>query len=163
KRLVGGSFAGQESRRRLEVELEATSTIASPYIVRVFGIDVIDDQPMLAMEWVEGESITSWARRHPERLRDRLEVFAAVCDGVQHAEQGGVLHRDLKPSNIMIDVSRRPRLLDFGLAKLMAPGSESITQTRQFIGTPGYAPPEQIASGGAAADVRGDIYSLGVV
>jgi tetratricopeptide (TPR) repeat protein len=158
KRLVGGAFASAESRRRLEREMEAAAVLSDDSIVRVLGMDLVDGQPLLAMEWVDGEPITAWARGRD--IPSVLNVFAAVCEAVHHAHQRGVLHRDLKPSNILVDRTGRPRVLDFGLAKFMTPGREPLTRTEQFLGTPGYAPPEHDER---PADVRGDVYALGVV
>ncbi|HUN82266.1 MAG TPA: serine/threonine-protein kinase, partial [Phycisphaerae bacterium] len=132
-----------------------------PHVVRVRGIDIVDEQPILAMEWVEGLSITRWAsgRSQDECLR----LFATVCEAVHHAHQRGVLHRDLKPSNILVDKSDCPRLLDFGVAAFIsAPTQQRLTLSGHFAGTPDYAAPERLVIGGAA-DVRSDVYSLGVV
>ena len=161
KRLIGGSYSGAESRARLDRELEAAAALNSPNVVRVLGIDVVDGQPLLAMEWVEGQSITHWATAKSES--ERLELFATVCDAVHHAHQRGVLHRDLKPSNILVDEKDCPRLLDFGVATfLSAPTEERLTLTGHFAGTPDYAAPERLVIGGVA-DVRSDVFSLGVV
>lgn len=161
KRLVGGSYAGDESRTRLRRELEAAASLDSPNVVRVLGIDVLDGQPMLAMEWIEGRSITQWATDKSEN--ERLRLFATVCEAVHHAHQRGVLHRDLKPSNILVDASDCPRLLDFGVAAfLSAQAGQKLTKTGHFAGTPDYAAPERLIAGGIA-DVRSDVYSLGVM
>jgi tetratricopeptide (TPR) repeat protein len=97
-------------------------------------------------------------------LRDRLGAFARVCDAVHFAHQRGVIHRDLKPSNILVEAGGRPRILDFGLARMIDESDGArLTRTTGFFGTPAYAPPEQIAGKADDVDVRSDVYALGVV
>lgn len=102
---------------------------------------------------------------YPQTDRQRVEMFAKICDGVQYAHQRGVIHRDLKPSNIRIDRSGEPRVLDFGLAKL-AEGSfdeTALSQTGGFLGSIPWASPEQAEGSRSLVDTRSDVYSLGVV
>jgi len=168
KRLVAGSLATPEMRRRFDREIEAASTLNHPNIVRILGIDDVDGQRVLTMEWVDGVPITEWATaKGPagRSLNELMQVFMKTCEAVQHAHQRGVIHRDLKPSNLLVDDGGEPRVVDFGLAKSLdieASEDRTVTRTGQFVGTPAYASPEQL-QGVDPFDVRSDVYSLGVI
>ena len=163
KRLGAGVFSTPEMRARFEREIEIAAALDHPHIVTIFGSERLDDQLVLAMQWVEGTPFDQWARRR--HAREVLEVFIRICEAVQHAHQRGVIHRDLKPSNILVDSQGRPHVLDFGLAKLLTPdGSSAGTLTHTgFVGTPAFASPEQLRGNAAAIDVRTDVYSLGAL
>ena len=167
KRLARGVYSTPAMRRRFEREVELVSGLAHTGIVTVYGVEVVDGLPCLAMEWVEGEPLTEWSARLPTDRRGverRLRCFLELCDAVQFAHQNGVIHRDLKPGNILIDASGRPRVLDFGLARRVdGPDAGDLTRTVGFVGTPAYAAPEHFTEGDAPLDVRSDVYSLGVV
>jgi tetratricopeptide (TPR) repeat protein len=96
-------------------------------------------------------------------LQQRLELFATICDAVHFAHQRAVLHRDLKPGNILIDAAGQPHVLDFGVARSLAAPAEAMTQAGQFLGTLAYAAPEQVSGEPDGADVRSDVYALGVI
>ena len=116
------------------------------------------------MELVEGEWIDRYCDGHGLGARGRLELFAAVCDAVHYAHQNLVLHRDLKPGNILVAADGTPRLLDFGIAKLLDPGvgaGNEVTATELRALTPRYASPEQVA--GSTLTTASDVYSLGVL
>ncbi|UCE59885.1 MAG: serine/threonine protein kinase [Phycisphaerales bacterium] len=169
KRLLAGSFATPAMLRRFEHEVELAASLSHPNIVTVFGIEIIDGQPLLAMEWIDGVPINEWAARGESGRRSPKQIASMmhdVCDAVRHAHQHGVIHRDLKPTNIFVDQSGVPRVLDFGLARPIGTEGESgrtVTLTEQFVGTPAYASPEHLRSGTTAIDVRADVYSLGLV
>lgn len=118
-----------------------------------------EGRPYLAMEYVDGHPIDVYAANKP--LREQLELFAKVCDGVSHAHGHLIVHRDLKPSNILVDASGQPKLLDFGIAKLLADETGDETQTGDRLLTPGYASPEQLR--GEMQTTATDVYSLGAV
>ena len=112
--------------------------------------------------------ITDYCDRLKMSLRERLTLFAALCDGVQHAHQKGIIHRDLKPSNVLVsEVGDRPvpRIIDFGIAKATAQrltDTPMHTEVGSFIGTPDYISPEQAAMT-LDVDTRSDVYSLGMI
>lgn len=166
KRLIGGRLAGGAARSRFEREIEAVCALNHDNIVTVFGVETIDAEPVLAMEWIDGDPIDVWARASNQPLKQILDVFLKVCAAVQHAHQRGVIHRDLKPTNILVDAAGVPHVLDFGLAKAIAADDSAaarLTLTMEFLGTPAYAAPEQLAANGASIDVRSDVYSLGAI
>ena len=121
------------------------------------------------MEYVAGLPITDYCDRHKLTMRQRLELFILVCEGVQHAHQKAIIHRDLKPSNILVtevDGKPVPRIIDFGVAKATSQQLNSgtmYTRAGAILGTTGYMSPEQADSGGEDIDTRSDVYSLGVV
>jgi eukaryotic-like serine/threonine-protein kinase len=100
KRMLAGTFATDEARRRFEREVEAASALRHAGIVIVYGLEMVDGEPVLAMEWIEGIPITKWAAENGGRDAESvLRAFLQVCDAVAHAHRNGVIHRDLKPSN----------------------------------------------------------------
>jgi len=182
KRLAAGAFATASMRSRFEREVEAAAALRHPHIVTVYGMEFVDGQPLLAMEWVDGLPVDRWVanlcstdaddreagRPMPPKsqLPAVLRLFSKICAAVQHAHQRGVIHRDLKPGNILVDAVGEPRVLDFGLARLETGQSSSaagLTQTHAFVGTPAYAAPEQLRGAWEAVDVRSDVYALGVI
>ena len=124
-----------------------------------------DGLPYLAMEYVDGLPITQYCDAHKLDIAARLRLFAQVLDAVQFAHASLIIHRDLKPSNILVTASGEVRLLDFGIAKLLAENETALeTQLTQMAGramTPDYASPEQIK--GESLTIATDVYSLGVV
>src|SRR6185295_7714999 len=112
----------------------------------------------LVMEYVDGVAIDVYAARIASR--DRLRLFLRVCDGVSHAHRRLVIHRDLKPSNILVDGTGQPKLMDFGIARLLDETGE-LTELSPPLLTPKYASPEQLL--GSTQTTATDIYSLGAV
>ncbi|MFK7959799.1 MAG: tetratricopeptide repeat protein [Phycisphaerales bacterium] len=155
---------------RFDAERQALAMMQHPGIAAVLDGGVTErGLPYFVMECVRGAPITAFADAGQVPIADRLELFARVCDAVQHAHQKGVVHRDLKPANILVetgDGSPRPRVIDFGIAKaLEGPliDRPAATRSGQLIGTPGYMSPEQVLGGGLDVDTRADVHALGVV
>lgn len=165
--------AGMDTREvvaRFESERQALALMDHPAIAKVFDAGSTPlGRPYFVMEYVSGVPITEYCDKHKLSMRRRLELFLAVCEGVQHAHQKAILHRDLKPSNILVaevDGKPAPRIIDFGVAKATAQrltADTMFTQVGAIVGTPGYMSPEQADSAGADVDTRTDVYSLGVV
>jgi serine/threonine-protein kinase len=132
-----------------------------PNIVEVYESGKIDGQCYIAMEILEGETMTAW-RRHAT-FRQEVDVILQVAEGIHHAHEHGVIHRDLKPSNVMIRADGRAIVADFGLAKATQwTGALSLTPMGYMVGSPGYMSPEQAACT-KNVDRRTDVYSLGVM
>jgi serine/threonine protein kinase len=157
---------------RFESERQALALMDHPNIARVFdGGSTPEGRPYFVMEFVPGIAINRYCDKHELTLRERLELFMDVCDGVQHAHQKAIIHRDLKPSNILVhERDNKPiaKIIDFGLAKAIAsadrPTDQTMfTQVGAVVGTPEYMSPEQIDFKEGGLDTRTDVYSLGVI
>jgi serine/threonine protein kinase len=152
-----GSRPGWHDRFLKERQLLAS--LNHPSIVHVIDAGhTTDGRPYLVMEYVEGVSIDVHASTL--EVRERLMLFLRVCEGVSHAHQRLIIHRDLKPSNILVDASGQPKVLDFGIARILDDTGDA-TQTVERLLTPNYASPEQLR--GTSQTTATDIYSLGAV
>jgi tetratricopeptide (TPR) repeat protein len=163
---------GMDSRAvlaRFNAERQALALMDHPNIARVFdGGTTPSNQPFFVMELVQGASITEYCDRRRLTLRARLELFAAVCQAVQHAHQKGIIHRDLKPSNVLVtevDGRPTPKVIDFGVAKATEFDLTdlSLGDTGAIVGTPTYMSPEQADPSCMDIDTRTDVYALGVI
>jgi serine/threonine-protein kinase len=152
--------------RRFVAERQILASLAHPNIARLFdGGSTPDGRPYFVMEYVEGRPITVYAGEHELDVEARLRLFLRVCRAVQHAHQSLVVHRDLKPANILVDAEGEPKLLDFGIAKLLDPSSFDGTTVLTGLApgpmTPDYAAPEQLAGG--AVTTATDVHGLGIL
>src|SRR5271165_3161810 len=153
-------------RSRLHSERHILATLAHPSIARLIDSgDLEDGTPYLVMEYVDGESIDAYCDRRTLFIRERLELFVQVCAAVQLAHRNLVVHRDIKAANILVTGDGTPKLLDFGIAKLLAPESLShtvpVTRLQERILTPENAAPEQVL--GRPVTTATDVYGLGVL
>jgi serine/threonine protein kinase/Tfp pilus assembly protein PilF len=155
---------------RFESERQALALMNHPAIARVYDAGAtVEGRPFFAMELVRGEPITTYCDQRRLSVRERLELFVRVCQGVQHAHQKGIIHRDLKPSNVLVrdeDGAHVPKIIDFGIAKATAQRLTEktfFTEMGQLIGTPEYMSPEQAEMSGVDVDTRTDVYLLGVM
>lgn len=155
---------------RFESERQALALMDHPCIARVFDAgSTAEGRPYFVMEYVPGLPITEYCDKHRLTIRERLELFRQVCEGVQHAHQKAIIHRDLKPSNILVveqDNKAVPKIIDFGLAKATArrlTDHTMFTELGMMVGTPAYMSPEQADQREQNIDTRTDVYSLGVI
>ncbi|HEY6806518.1 MAG TPA: protein kinase [Pyrinomonadaceae bacterium] len=150
--------------RRFRNERQILAQLDHPNIARLLDGGTTDDGlPYFVLEYVDGVAIDDYSRQHQLSINDRLKLFRQVCSAVSYAHQHLAIHRDIKPSNILVTAEGVPKLLDFGIAKLLSPGvSTSDTLTGMQLMTPEYASPEQ-ARGDNSITTASDIYSLGVV
>jgi len=149
---------------RFARERDILAGLEHPNIARMYDAGVSAERlPYLAMEYVQGEPLTTSCDAHRLGIRERLKLFLQVLDAVQYAHGHHVIHRDIKPSNILVTDSGQVRLLDFGVAKLLAQEDDQ-TELTQLYGralTQEYASPELVR--GDTIDARADVYSSGVV
>ena len=151
---------------RFRAERQILANLDHPHIARLLdGGETDDGRPYLVMEYVDGERIDEFCDRHELSLAERLALFRKVCLAVQHAHANLVIHRDIKPSNILVTGAGEPKLLDFGIAKLLDPAAYGpgapVTRDAMRLMTPEYASPEQILGG--TITTATDVYALGVL
>lgn len=163
KLLQGGLLATSQVARFRE-ERQILARLDHPGIARLLdGGTAGDGSPYLVMEYIEGQRLDDWLDVHNRPIRELLKVFLLVASAVEYAHRHLVIHRDLKPANILVTADGTPKLLDFGIAKLLdgGPGANPATTRTGLRLTPAYASPEQIR--GEVASTASDIYSLGVL
>ncbi len=170
-KLIRGGLASPSALRRFVYESQILARLSHPAIAQVYEAGTHESggtvMPYFAMEYVAGAlPIAEYSDKARLTLRQRLELFAGVCDAVHHGHQRGVIHRDLKPSNILVDSAGHAKVIDFGVARSIDSDLADVsvqTSYGQLVGTLPYMSPEQCAADPRDLDVRSDVYSLGVV
>jgi len=174
-KVIRPGIASEQLLRRFKHEAQVLGCLQHPGIAQVYEAGMAEvetenglavEQPFFAMEYVRGEPLNELVGQRDLGTRRRLELFATICDAVQHAHQKGVIHRDLKPANILIDEAGQPKILDFGVARVTDADVQMTTlqtDVGQLIGTLPYMSPEQVAGDSRELDTRSDVYALGVV
>ena len=155
-----GDYDGRDQRFRREAL--ALSRLSHPGVATVFDFDVHKDQQYLVMEYVGGGSLESRISDGPLPIDNVLSIGAALGDAIDHAHKNGILHRDLKPGNVVFTATGQPKILDFGLALLLADENSigRVTQPGMIMGSLSYMAPEQLFG---SADPRTDTYALGAM
>ena len=158
-----------EAFHRFEYEAQLLARLRHPGIAQVYEAGTWDDGhgavPFFAMEYIpNAKTILQYANDKKLGPRERLELFARICDAVHHGHQKGIVHRDLKPSNILVDSSGNPRIIDFGVARSTDSDMATFqTEVGQIIGSLQYMSPEQFDADPHDIDTRSDVYALGIV
>ncbi len=161
-KLVRPNLLTPEMLERFKTERQILASLDHPNIARLLdGGAAPNGTPYVVIEYVDGEPIAEYCRRRELSIRDRIRLFRKVCAAVQYAHQNLIVHRDLKPGNILVTKEGEPKLLDFGIAKLLDPAASSQTQTQARLMTPDYASPEQVR--GEPITTATDVYALGVL
>ncbi|MEQ1729984.1 MAG: serine/threonine-protein kinase, partial [Vicinamibacterales bacterium] len=162
-KVIRMSLADETAERRFRVERQVLASLEHPHIARLLDGGVSDSgEPFFVMEYVAGDPLSAFARGHQLGVGQRLAIFQKVCSAVSYAHGKLIVHRDLKPTNILVAADGEPKLIDFGLAKILDAADvpqHTLTSLRAF--TPAYASPEQIH--GELVTTASDVYSLGVV
>jgi serine/threonine protein kinase len=173
-KLLRSSFASssKDARTRLRREAQAIAQLSHPNVVSIYDVGTTDDGALyIAMEFVEGDTLTSWLRSYPRTWREIVDVFRQAARGLLAAHSVGLLHRDFKPDNVLVGGDGRVRVTDFGLARsvlvpdeaaqaqpVMSALDVALTATGTVLGTPRYMPPEQLT--GPDLDARSDQFSF---
>ncbi|MEZ4362623.1 MAG: protein kinase [Kofleriaceae bacterium] len=168
----GGPIGASEARARLRREAQAIAQLNHPNVVGVYDVGSTEGGDVyVAMEFVDGDTLTSWLPRWNRSWRDIVDIFVQAGRGLAAAHEQGLLHRDFKPDNVLVGADGRPRVSDFGLARSLLTPEEttealprisaipaSLTATGTVLGTPRYMPPEQLT--GAVIDARSDQFAF---
>jgi eukaryotic-like serine/threonine-protein kinase len=165
-KLVNAGLDNNFVIKRFRNERQILAALDHPNIGRLLGGGTTEaGEPYFVMEYIEGEPLYKYAGTHHLNIADRLRLFLQICDAVQYAHRKLVIHRDIKPTNIMVSSTGVPKLLDFGIAKLLDPQLVSETTPQTTLGvrlmTIEYASPEQVQA--QQVTFRSDVYSLGVI
>jgi serine/threonine protein kinase len=168
-KVIKPGLATPERLRRFRQESQALGRLQHPGIAQIYEANSADTgfgpQPYIAMEFIHGLPFERYVESHRLSTREKLLLMAKICDAVEHAHQRGLIHRDLKPGNILVDEMGQPKILDFGVARVVEDDADPTVQTSlgQIIGTLAYMSPEQVQGDPLEVDTRGDVYSLGVI
>jgi serine/threonine protein kinase len=168
----GLARSSKDARARLRREAQAIAQLSHPNVVSVYDVGTTDDGDLyIAMEFVEGDTLTTWLKKYPRTWREIVDVFLQAARGLFSAHSVGLLHRDFKPDNVLVGGDGRVRVTDFGLARsVLAPDDVArpkpemtalniaLTATGTVLGTPRYMPPEQLTE--ADLDARSDQFSF---
>ncbi len=170
---AGLQIPTKDAQKRLRREAQAIAQLSHPNVVAVYDVGTEDDDLYIAMEFVEGDTLTTWLKKYPRTWREIVDVFLQAGKGLVAAHGTGLLHRDFKPDNVLVGGDGRVRVTDFGLARSMMVDPESgrgptpvlastlsssLTATGTVLGTPRYMPPEQLT--GPDIDARADQFSF---
>ena len=162
------TISDEHARKRLVREARAAATLDHPNICSIYEVGEADGCSFIAMQYVEGETLDARIKSKPLELKESLTIAAQIADGLAEAHSHGIIHRDIKPGNIMITSRGQAKVMDFGLARVIAEAVESEAETQSLLTTPGtivgtmpYMSPEQVRD--EVLDGRSDIFSFGVV
>jgi serine/threonine-protein kinase len=168
KLLPPETFSDEHARKRLVREARAAATLDHPNICSIYEVGEEDSRSFIAMQYIEGQTLDARIKGKPLELKESLIIAAQIADALAEAHSHGIIHRDIKPGNIMITKRGQAKVMDFGLARVIAGAVDGEAETQSLLTAPGtivgtmpYMSPEQVR--GEVLDVRSDIFSFGVV
>src|SRR3989454_8650121 len=168
KILPAETISDEHARKRLVREARAAATLDHPHICSVYEVGEANGRSFIAMQYIEGETLDLKLKQKPLELKESLAIASQIADALAEAHAHGIIHRDIKPSNIIITARGQAKVMDFGLARVIAGAVESEAETQSLLTTPGtilgtvpYMSPEQVRD--EVLDGRSDIFSFGVV
>jgi len=153
-------FIGKALLDRFTQEAKLVGKLRHPHICTVFDVFEVDHRPCMVLEYVEGITVNQWVEQAPSPQRIAV-LLSKIALAVDFAHSEGIIHRDLKPANVLVTPEDDPRILDFGLAKVLHGDGPDLTETEQLLGTPAYMAPEQARGDHAAVGNATDVYALG--
>lgn len=163
KAMLQKAGGDDRSLKRFQREIEISSSLVHPNIVRIYDFDMINATPYLVMQYIEGEPLLKYCMKRDISLHKKLCLVVQIASALDLAHKNNILHRDIKPSNIIVDKNGNAFLMDFGLAKSTEIEDKSLTRSGEVLGTPQYMAPEQAKGLKRELDIRTDIYELGAV
>ncbi len=165
KMIIHGTLANSKEILRFEGEAQAIAEIRHPNVAEIYEVGDFNGAPYYTMEYFKGGTLATFLNRKPQEPKKAAELLKKIALGIQAAHDSKRIHRDLKPANILLNDLQEPKIVDFGLAKLIenAPNLGDITKSNAIVGTPEYMSPEQARGESAATGVTSDVYALGVI
>ena len=162
KMVLAGAHAGTENLARFQQEAETVANVEHENIVRIYERGDSNGLPFFSLELIEGGTLEHRLNAGPLAVRDCAQLLESLALAVHHVHEKGVIHRDLKPANVLLTLDGRPKISDFGLARLLL-SSDGQTRTGAVMGTPQYMAPEQAAGETKQAGRQADVYALGAI
>ena len=163
KMILAGDHASPQELARFQTEAEAVGRLQHPNIVQIYEVGESKGRPYLSMEYVAGGSLGQKLQGVPLAARSAAELLETLARAMHHAHERGILHRDLTPGNVLLAEDGVPKIVDFGLAKLLGAGPVIHTQTGVVVGTPSYMAPEQAWGKTKEIGIAADVYALGAI
>ena len=162
KMILAGAHAGSVAQARFRAEAEAIARLRHPDIVQIYHVGEVEGLPFLELEYLPGGGLDQALNGSPKPPATAASLVEIMARAIAEAHRLGIVHRDLKPANVLLDAHRRPKVADFGLAKIL--GSDGgLTKTSAVVGSPSYMAPEQAEGDGAKIGPRTDVYALGAI
>ena len=162
KMILSGAHAGSVAQARFRAEAEAIARLRHPDIVQIYHVGEAEGRPYLELEYLSGGGLDQTLKGSPKPPPAAAGLVEIMARAIALAHQLGIVHRDLKPANVLLDANGRPKVADFGLAKIL--GSDGgLTKTSAVLGSPSYMAPEQAEGDAARIGPTTDVYALGTI